>query len=135
VPLENRFRFSRPDPQVAPDGIIMLPGGGGDGINAVSKLSQNYPKARLTFCGFSAASNNLSKRLADLGVDPVRINMVPQSRTTSEDASYSAALLKPKPSEKWLLITAAMHMPCAVGCIRAVGFRVEPYSICHSEHC
>ena len=47
VPLENRFPFSRPDAQVAPDGIIMLPGGAGDGIDAVSKLSQDYPKARL----------------------------------------------------------------------------------------
>jgi uncharacterized SAM-binding protein YcdF (DUF218 family) len=129
VPLENRFPFSRPDLQVRPDGIIMLPGGGGDGIDAVSKLSQDYPKARLTFCGFSAASKNLSKRLVDLGVDPARINMVPQSRTTSEDAYYSAALLKPTPSEKWLLITAAMHMPRAVGCFRAVGFRVQPYPV------
>jgi uncharacterized SAM-binding protein YcdF (DUF218 family) len=47
-----------------------------------------------------------------------RINMVPQSRTTSEDAYYSAALLKPKPDEKLLLITAVMHMPRAVGCFR-----------------
>ena len=129
VPLENRFPFSRRDPQVPPDGIIMLPGGAGDGIDAVTKLSQNYPKARLTFCGFSAADKSLIRRLADLGVDPARINMVPQSRTTSEDAYYSAALLKPKPSEKWLLITAAMHMPRAVGCFRAVGFRVEPYPV------
>ena len=126
VPLENRFPFSRPNPQVALDGIIMLPGGGGDGIDAVSKLSQDYPKARLTFCGLSVGGKDLIKRLVDLGVDAGRINMVPQSRTTSEDAYYSAALLKPKPSEKWLLITAAMHMPRAVGCFRAVGFRVQP---------
>jgi uncharacterized SAM-binding protein YcdF (DUF218 family) len=129
VPLENRFPFSRPDSQVPADGIIMLPGGGGAGIDAVTKFSQDYPKARLTFCGFSAASNNLSKRLVDLGVDPGRINTAPQSRTTFEDAYYSAALLKPKPSEKWLLITAAMHIPRAVGCFRAVGFRVEPYPV------
>ena len=128
VPLENRFPFSRPDPQVPQDGIIMLPGGGA-GIDAVSKLSQDYPKARLTFCGFSAGGKDLIKRLVDLGVDPGRINTVPQSRTTSEDAYYSAALLKPKPNEKWLLITAAMHMPRAVGCFRAVGFRVQPYPV------
>jgi uncharacterized SAM-binding protein YcdF (DUF218 family) len=128
VPLENRFPFSRPDPQVPQDGIIMLPGGGA-GIDAVSKLSQDYPKARLTFCGFSAGGKDLIKRLVDLGVDPGRINTVPQSRTTSEDAYYSAALLKPKTNEKWLLITAAMHMPRAVGCFRAVGFRVQPYPV------
>jgi uncharacterized SAM-binding protein YcdF (DUF218 family) len=52
-----------------------------------------------------------------------------QSRTTFEDALYSAALLKPKPSERWLLVTPAMHMPRAVGCFRAAGFQVEPYPI------
>jgi uncharacterized SAM-binding protein YcdF (DUF218 family) len=127
VPLENRFPFSWPDPQVPPDGIIMLPGGGA-GIDAVSKLSQDSPKARLTFCGFNVGGRDLTKRLVDLGVDPGRINTV-QSRTTSEDAYYSAALFKPKPSERWLLITAAMHMPRAVGCFRAAGFRVEPYPV------
>ena len=129
VPLENRFPFSRPDPQVLPDGIIILAGGGRAAIDAASTLSQDYPKARLTFCGVSVGGKGLIKRLVDLGVDPGRINTVPQSRTTSEDAYYSAALLKPKTNEKWLLITAAMHMPRAVGCFRAVGFRAQPYPV------
>ena len=129
VPLENRFSFSRLDPQVPPDGIIMLPGGAGDRFDVASKLSQDHPKARLAFCGFSVGDKNLIKRLADLGVDPARISMEPRPRTTSEDASYSAALLKPKPHERWLLVTAAMHMPRAVGCFRATGFQVEPYPV------
>ena len=107
----------------------MLPGGAGDGIDAVSTLSHDYPKARLAFCGFSAANRNLIKRLADLGVDPSRINMQSQSRTTFEDAFYSATLLKPKPSERWLLITSGMHMPRAVGCFRVAGFQVEAYPV------
>ena len=41
----------------------------------------------------------------------------------------SAALLKPKPSERWLLITSALHMPRAVGCFRAAGFQVQPYPL------
>jgi uncharacterized SAM-binding protein YcdF (DUF218 family) len=127
-PLENRFPFSPSDPQVPRDGIIILPGGA-DGINVVLKLSQDYWKASLTFCGFRADDKNLMKRLTDLGIDPSRINMAPQSRTTSEDALYSAALLKPKPSERWLLITSAMHMPRAVGCFRVAGFQVEPYPV------
>ena len=107
----------------------MLPGGAGDGIDAVSTLSHDYPKARLAFCGFSAANRNLIKRLADLGVDPSRINMQSQSRTTFEDAFYSATLLKPKPSERWLLITSGMHMPRAVGCFRVAGYQVEAYPV------
>jgi uncharacterized SAM-binding protein YcdF (DUF218 family) len=119
----------RPDAQVLLDGVIVLPGGAGDGIDAVSSLSQDYPKARLTFSGFSAADKKLTKRLADLGVDPSRIQIEPRPRTTYEDALYSAALLKPKPGERWLLITTAMHMPRAVGCFRISGFQVEPYPV------
>jgi uncharacterized SAM-binding protein YcdF (DUF218 family) len=129
VPLEKRFPFLRPNLQVPPDGIIMLPGGAGNGIAAVSKLSQDYPKARLTFCGFRAGEKNLLERLANLGVDRMRITIESQSRTTFEDALYSAALLKPKPNERWLLVTSAMHMPRAVGCFRAAGFQVEPYPV------
>jgi uncharacterized SAM-binding protein YcdF (DUF218 family) len=66
----------------------------------------------------------LAKRLADVGRC-----VVSESRTTAEDALYSAALLKPKPSERWLLITAAMHMSRAVGCFRAAGFQVTPYPV------
>src|SRR6516162_9035075 len=55
VPLENRFPFSWPDPQVPLDGIIMLPGGAGDGFDAVSKFSHDHPKARIIFCGFGGA--------------------------------------------------------------------------------
>jgi uncharacterized SAM-binding protein YcdF (DUF218 family) len=129
APLENRFAFSPQDPQSPLDGIIILAGGGRDAIDAALILSQDYPKARLTFSGFSGADKNLIKRLADLGGDPERINMQPQSRTTSEDALYSAVLLKPKPSQRWLLITLAMHMPRAVGCFRVAGFQVEPYPV------
>ena len=129
TPLERRFPFSQPDPQVPLDGIIVLPGGAGDGFHAVSKLSQDYPKARLAFCGFGVADKNLDRRLAALGVDRAHIIIEPQPRTTSEDALYSAALLKPKPSETWLLVTTAIHVPRAVGCFRVAGFQVEPYPI------
>ena len=53
VPLENRFRVLAAGFASPPDGIIVLAGGGGAGIDAVSALSQDYPKARLTFSGFS----------------------------------------------------------------------------------
>ena len=48
---------------------------------------------------------------------------------TSEDALYTAAVLKPKPTETWLLVTSALHMPRAVGCFQVVGFQVEPYPV------
>jgi uncharacterized SAM-binding protein YcdF (DUF218 family) len=95
----------------------------------LAKLGRDYPKARLALCRFAAAGKNLTRRLTDAGVDPSHISIVRQSRTTAEDALYSAALLKPKTDERWLLITAAMHMPRAVGCYRVAGFQVEPYPV------
>jgi hypothetical protein len=77
----------------------MLPGGAGEGIDAVSKLNQGYPKARLAFCGFSVGNKNLIMKFADLGGDPARINVVPQSRTTFEDALYLVALLEQNPAK------------------------------------
>ena len=129
IPLENRFPLLPLDPQVLPDGIILLAGGGRAAIDAASTLSRDCPKASLTFCGFSAANENLIKRFADLGGDPARIHMESRPRTTFEDALYSAVLLKPEPGKSWLLVTAAMHMPRAVGCFRVAGFRVAPYPV------
>jgi uncharacterized SAM-binding protein YcdF (DUF218 family) len=128
MPLEGRFPLSQPKLPIAPDGVIMLPGGAAEGLKVVSRLGQDYPQARLMLCGFGV-NTNLIKALADLGVDPARINIESQPRTTSEDALYSAALLKPKRGERWLLITAAMHMPRSVGCFRAAGFQVQPYPV------
>ena len=130
VPLENRFPFSGLDLQVPPDGIIMLAGITDEAIDVASRLSQQYPKARLVFTGFGSPNTRLNKRFADLGGDPARISMVePKSRTTFEDALYSAALLKPKSDERWLLITTAVHMPRSVGSFRVAGFQVEPYPV------
>jgi uncharacterized SAM-binding protein YcdF (DUF218 family) len=126
VPLEYRFPFWQLDSRAPPDGIIVLAGAGDAGIDAVLALSRDYPKARLTFSGFSATA---LKRFARLGGDPARVYVESRPRTTSEDALYSAALLKPKPGEKWLLVTFALHMPRAVGCFRVAGFEVEPYPL------
>jgi uncharacterized SAM-binding protein YcdF (DUF218 family) len=127
VPLEYRFAFSPPDSQAPPDGIILLSSVGMGGIDAVSTLSRNYPKARLIFSG-SMTTYRL-EIFARLGGDPARIYVDSRPRTTSEDALYAATVLKPKSSERWLLVTSALHMPRAVGCFRAAGFQVEPYPV------
>jgi uncharacterized SAM-binding protein YcdF (DUF218 family) len=130
VPLEYRFVFSKSGSQSPPDGIILLGGVGLEGIATVATLSQRYPKARLIFSGFGATyPTGTLEIFAQLGGDPTRIHMEPRPRTTSEDALYSAALLKPKPGERWLLVTTASHMPRAVGCFRVAGFQAEPYSV------
>jgi uncharacterized SAM-binding protein YcdF (DUF218 family) len=131
VPLENRFAFSPPDSRVPPSGIIFLAGSSIGEIARAAVLSQDYPKARLIFSGFSATdpAPGWRKILAQLGGDPARIYIEPRPRTTSEDALYAAELLKPKASERWILVTSARHMPRAVGCFRVAGFQVVPYPI------
>jgi uncharacterized SAM-binding protein YcdF (DUF218 family) len=131
-PLEYRFGFSPPDSQAPPDGIILVGGGGISELRAVAALSQHYPKARLIFSGFNATDPDdelLKKAFTLFGGDPSRIYMESRPRTTSEDALYVATLLKPKPNERWLLVTAAMHMPRAVGCFRVAGFQVVPHPV------
>jgi uncharacterized SAM-binding protein YcdF (DUF218 family) len=125
VPLERRFAFSPPDSH-PPEGIIVLGGTSNAGIVAALTLSRAYPKARLTFSGYNAAALHIFVRL---GGDPARVSVESRPRTTFEDAMYSAALLRPKPGERWLLVTVASHMPRAVGCFRVVGFEVEPYPV------
>jgi uncharacterized SAM-binding protein YcdF (DUF218 family) len=133
VPLEYRFAaISRADSQAPLDGIILLAGGGIGAIDAVSTLSKDYPKARLIFSGFEVTDTTdeyLLSMFARLGGDRERIYIESRPRTTFEDAFYTAEVLKPKPSERWLLVTSALHMPRAIGCFRTAGFQVEPYPV------
>jgi len=127
MPLESRFALSPRDSHAAPDGIIVLAGAHIEGIEAAQALSRNYPEARIIFSGFQAEP--ALKAFARVGGDPARVYVESRPRTTFEDARYSAALLKPKPGERWLLVTIALYMPRAVGCFRAAGFEVEAHQI------
>ena len=42
---------------------------------------------------------------------------------------FSRELVKPKPGERWLLVTSGYHMPRAIGVFRKAGFSVEPYPV------
>ncbi len=132
APLENRFPEWEPGSHAAPNGMVLLGGDAGDGIMVLAELSQQYPKARLVYSGPGQAIakiNDALQKFADFGGDPTRISIETRSRTTFENAIYSAELMKPKPDERWLLITSALHMPRSVGSFRHAGFRVESFSI------
>jgi uncharacterized SAM-binding protein YcdF (DUF218 family) len=84
VPLERRFTLPPTPSQAAPDGIIFL-GGDDCALRAMAVLSQNYPKARLIFSGFSATTSTADLRLklfALFGGDPSRIYMVGTSEAS-----------------------------------------------------
>jgi uncharacterized SAM-binding protein YcdF (DUF218 family) len=150
IPLENRFPpwdASRG----TPDGIIVLGGaidGAGPGnevalnegaerLTVVPELARRYPNARILFSGGSGAliddgdpeAKFALRLLESLGVARGRIMLEERSRNTVENAVYSKAIVKPKPEERWLLVTSAYHMPRAIGVFRKAGFPVEPYPV------
>ena len=55
--------------------------------------------------------------------------MEERSRSTAENASLTKLLIDPKPGERWLLVTSAIHMPRAIGAFRKAGFPVEAYPV------
>ncbi|TGE01187.1 YdcF family protein [Methylobacterium nonmethylotrophicum] len=153
APLENRFpRFRDDGTPVA--GIVVLGGGvetglsaargqlvlndAGERMVALGDLARRYPQATLVFAGGSGRLTGdgavseaavLRRHAASLGVAPERITYEDRSRNTRENAAFSAALVKPKPGERWLLVTSAWHMPRAIGCFRQAGFTVTAYPV------
>ena len=144
--LERRFPVFRPDGRPA-DGIVVLGGitGAADGpvlqrvqmgpavdrLVETARLAQDFPGAMVLVSagpkdprtGRSEAQI-LGRQLIAMGVRPDRLRLEEASRDTFENARFSVALARPSPTQRWLLVTSAWHMPRAVGCFRAAGFAV-----------
>ena len=151
LPLEERFP-AYPADGPAPTGIIVLGGAVESGLSEArgqvvvndagerkiyfADLARRYPSARLVFTGGSGfigggmAEADVVSRQADvIGVPRTRLILENRSRNTHENAAFSAALVQPKPGERWLLVTSAWHMPRAVGCFRQAGFTVDAFPV------
>jgi uncharacterized SAM-binding protein YcdF (DUF218 family) len=125
LPLEKSF----PMPTIVglPTGIIALGGEYGDRIAALAKLSREFPSAIVVYSG--RVDDQLKKRFVESGGVVSRLVIETESRNTDENARYVAALFKPTPTQHWILITSALHMPRAIGCFRHAGFRVQAYPV------
>ena len=151
APLEDRFP-QPPDDMAPPYGIIILGGAindaaskardqivFGEGERAVQAaiLAKRYPKARIVFSGGSGSlfdsvsTEGLGARrlLGELGVDLARVTLEDRSRNTDENARFTAAMVHPEPSQRWLLVTSAYHMPRAMGLFEKNGFDVVAYPV------
>jgi uncharacterized SAM-binding protein YcdF (DUF218 family) len=152
LPLEDRFPPWDPT-HGAPDGIVVLGGAvdelvsqargdfelneAAERMTATVTLARRYPAARVVFSGGtghlllqSGNEAEVGVRLFEsLGIAPDRITSEDRSRTTAENAAFTKALIDPQPSQRWLLVTSAHHMPRAIGVFRRVGFAVEPYPV------
>jgi uncharacterized SAM-binding protein YcdF (DUF218 family) len=150
-PLEDRFPPWTPA-QGAPAGIIVL-GGAIDPVLSAArgqialndeaerltvavKLARDYPNARIVFSGGNGdligglpEGKFAAEFFESLGLPSNRIAIENQSRNTFENAVYTKRVVAPKPGERWLLVTSAMHMPRAVGVFRQIGFPIVPYPV------
>jgi uncharacterized SAM-binding protein YcdF (DUF218 family) len=152
LPLEQRFPPWRAA-EGSPDGIIVLGGAIGPTMSAargeaqlneaaermtvLATLARQYPRARIVFSGGdpSLTGGGTSEAvfvvpmLESFGIPASRVELEGASRNTYENAVFTKELVKPKPGERWLLVTSAHHMPRSVGCFRGAGFAVEPYPV------
>jgi uncharacterized SAM-binding protein YcdF (DUF218 family) len=152
APLEERFPPWDAS-SGAPDGIVVLGGAvdpelvpvrraselneAAERVTVIAELARTYPSARILYSGGNASlmprggseARIAAVLLESLGVPPKRLILEDQSRTTAENAAFSARIVMPKPGERWLLVTSAFHMPRSIGAFRKAGFAVEAYPV------
>jgi uncharacterized SAM-binding protein YcdF (DUF218 family) len=150
-PLEQRFP-AWDSARGAPDGIVVLGGAltpdvalarndaalneAAERVTATVELARRYPNARIIFSGgeggliYRGNESEIALRLfGRLGIAPGRVVAEDKSRNTVENAVFSRQIAMPKPTERWLLVTSAYHLPRAVGVFRKAGFAVEAYPV------
>lgn len=150
LPLEQRFPQWH-DNGAAPTGIIVLGGAldpvisqarrtvalseGAERVTAGILLARRYPNALLVFSGGGddprlPGEADISVKFAEaMGIPKERLIAENRARSTAENAAYTKQLVAPKPDQRWLLVTSAMHMPRSIGTFRKVGFSVEAYPV------
>lgn len=153
LPLENRFTPADLDAGPPPDGIILLGGAQDMLVSAARKqaalteagerlvetaiLARRFPDARVVVSGGAGGlvydrqseAAGAAKILSALGIERARMTLEERSRDTYENALYTRELIGPGPSERWLLVTSANHMPRAIGVFRMAGFKVKPWPV------
>ncbi len=156
-PLEKRFppahKLSAPI-----DGIIIL--GGSEKIFnsfvwqqvelnqhserffAFIKLAREFPYARHVYTGGTGdpllqeyKGSVVAKQLfEEQGLDTSTLLFESESRNTFENAVMTKRMINPDPSERWVLITSASHMPRALGIFYKSGWQVIPYPVDHDTN-
>ena len=148
LPLETRFQ-ANPTLPAHVAGIIALGGTERVGttatwgqpilsdpmpIVALVVLSHRYPDAKLMFSGGGSHRHATLKEadvvrvyLTDMGFDANRIVYETQLRNTFQNGVFTYQLIRPKPNERWILVTQAISMPRAVAVFRHAGWDVIPF--------
>jgi uncharacterized SAM-binding protein YcdF (DUF218 family) len=110
---------------------------GAERMTAALPLLQRYPHWRLLFTGgegeLTAQGMSEAERAQifyqSMNVAPQRLLLEAASRTTHENAVFSAALPGVDKTRAWLLVTSAWHMPRALATFEKAGWNVTPYPV------
>jgi uncharacterized SAM-binding protein YcdF (DUF218 family) len=152
APLEDRFPVP-PSDLPPPEGIIVLGGAINDGVSKARGetvfdeggerlteaviLAKRYPQARVvytsgssSFTGATSTEALQARRLmSQMGIAPERVTIEDKSRNTDENARFTAAIVHPQPSQRWVIVTSAFHMPRAMGVFEKAGFHPIAYPV------
>ena len=153
LPLEERFARPPLGADVHIDGIVVLGGAenaqithvrktpafndAGERMTETMSLARRFPNARIVFSGGSGelikptGSNAAAAEMifVEQGLDRTRLVLEGESRNTQENAAFTKALIKPRPGERWMLVTSAFHMARSMGCFRKVGWEMLPWPV------
>ena len=152
-PLEDRFPLPPPD-LPPPEGIIVLGGAiddqvsaareetvfdeGGERLTEAVVLAKRFPQARVVYTGGTASfvpgatsteALQARKFMSQMGIAPDRVTIEDKSRNTDENARFTAAIVHPQPSQRWIIVTSAFHMPRAMGLFEKAGFHPIAYPV------
>ncbi|NJN88434.1 MAG: DUF218 domain-containing protein [Leptolyngbyaceae cyanobacterium SL_7_1] len=111
------------------DAIVVLGRGGElrqDRVNVASQLWEDGRAPRIFASGWGDA-HAIADELKQRGVPESVIDGEPCSRTTEENALFTAALLQPQGVKRILLVTDAPHMLRSLLTFRSLGFEVVPH--------
>ncbi len=153
APLEDRFPLPPPD-LPPPEGIIVLGGAiddqvsaargetvfdeGGERLTEAVVLAKRFPQARMVYTGGTASfvpgatsteALQARKFMSQMGIAPERVTIEDKSRNTDENARFTAAIVHPQPSQRWIIVTSAFHMPRAMGLFEKAGFSAIAYPV------
>ncbi|HEY9698576.1 MAG TPA: YdcF family protein [Trichocoleus sp.] len=122
-------RFLPEDPGTKTDAIVVLGRGSELRQERVQIASQLWQAKRAPFIFASGSGDAIEivDSLKQSGIPPQAIDGEPCSRTTEENAQFTAALLQPRGVKRILLVTDPPHMLRSFLTYRSLGFEVIPH--------
>lgn len=118
-----------PDTGETADAIVVLGRGSElrpDRVDVAADLWQSQ-RAPLVFASGRGDAVEIAEQLESQGLPSDAIAGEPCSRTTEENAQFSALLLKPQSVKRILLVTDPPHMLRSLLTFRSLGFEVIPH--------